>query len=52
MLATGDVNSQSICLGSNSTHGSFTIGVTTTVTLLRGGGRRQLTVVPRERPLG
>jgi hypothetical protein len=32
MLATDGFNTQSICLGSNSTHGSFTIGATTTMT--------------------
>jgi hypothetical protein len=31
MLATDGLNSQSICLGSNSTHGSFTLGNTTTM---------------------
>jgi len=32
MLATDDVNTQGVCLGANATHGSFTIGSTTTLT--------------------
>src|SRR5262249_8621372 len=32
MLATDGPNTQSVCIASNSTHGSFTIGTTATVT--------------------